>query len=156
VFGFLPLIALGRLDAAVANKTRRPELLEAVSFVTTVIPPFLSVEQTVQFEKEIWHWCVRRKVSLTNVRFSNVEDGEELFLLEKLLVRVVFSGVVHYECDLGSDSEGSISCVLPVSHGYEQDLQSHLANDRGRRCFDMEVGRYAQHKGANRDRKRCP
>jgi hypothetical protein len=112
VFGFLRLTALGRLDTAVANKTRRSELLEALSFVTTVIPDLLSAEQTVQFEKEIWHWCVRRKVSLAKVWFSTVEDVEELILLEKLLVRVVFSGMVHYECDLGSDSEGSISCVL--------------------------------------------
>jgi hypothetical protein len=83
------------------------------------------------------------------VRFSNVEDDEELILLDKLLGRVVFGGLVHYQTDLGSDSEGSISCVL------FSVTESHLANDWGQRCVNMEVGRYAQHKGADRDWKTC-
>jgi hypothetical protein len=162
------------------------ELLEALSFVTTVIHPFLSVEQTVQFEQEIWHWCVRRKVSLTKVRFSNVEDDEELILLDKLLgwyiTRLIWAPIrkVHFlvcfsvsrSLTLQMTGDGGVSTwkwgdmrnikalIVTGKRVAEQNLQkvvqSHLANDWGRRCVNMEVGRYAQHKGTNRDRKKCP
>jgi hypothetical protein len=99
VFGFLSLAALGRLDAAVAHKEYRHVVLEAFSFVRTVVfapSPFAS--GSARQEKQIWRWCVNRAVTIDEFQFTAVKaDQEVLRLLEKVLLRVPQNGAVLYK-----------------------------------------------------------
>jgi hypothetical protein len=119
VFSFLSLIALGRLDSAIAHNGHRLALHEAFAYVTTVMLPVAFTERIFeyekkirQFEKMIWCWCAKRGVALTKVRFSNVGNGEELDLLEKLMLRMPQNGVVRCHCESEIDVEGLASLVL--------------------------------------------
>jgi hypothetical protein len=110
VFGFLPLASLGRLDAAVAHKGHRLALLEAFLFVTVTLP---LVDSYIHCEKQIWRWCVDRAVTVKQLNIANnVESGEELNLLEKVLLRVPQHELVRYVTNLRTDLEAYTSRVL--------------------------------------------
>jgi hypothetical protein len=108
-FGFLSLASLGRLDAAVAHHGHRLAVLEAISFVSTTVPLLRpdevnsevnSEDESLRNSMAIWRWCAERSVTLREVQFSDINNGEDLKLLERLMYRVPQSGVVRFLCDL--------------------------------------------------------
>jgi hypothetical protein len=112
VFSFFSLATLGHLDTAVGHKEHRRLIMEAFSFVTTAVLHPNADEKDVQYEKQIWHWCIKRKVTLSEFQFAGVEGAEEFNLLERVLSLVPQHGVVCYLCDLSADMEDSTNLAL--------------------------------------------
>jgi hypothetical protein len=107
VFGYLSLAALGRLDAAVAHKGHRVAVLEAFSYVRTVVFPRRSFNCTAWQEKQIWRWCVNREVTIDKIQFSGVRNEDGVCLLEKVLLRVPPDGTVRCQYDRNGKFEDS-------------------------------------------------
>jgi hypothetical protein len=110
VLSFLPLKSLVRLDMSVGNSLQLCAWKEAIACSTVRVSSDEGRAQA-SWHRKLWQWCAVRRVTVTELVFSDVE-AEEVAALKGAMHCVPPNGLVGWNCFMGTGHSNEVPCVL--------------------------------------------